>query len=169
MLYEGNEDFLREYELRTTNSFLDFHSLIQDSVSFSNKELASFFICDGEWNRRLEITLLDMQDEAAEEGTEPVMSMDRALLRDFMEEPRQRIIYEYDFLNPKSFFIELTAVAKDDPEREYPRCLYSRADLSPELPAEEDEQLEVLDPEDLDELLRDLGADFPEGDLETEG
>ncbi|HRY99513.1 MAG TPA: hypothetical protein P5550_10710 [Bacteroidales bacterium] len=158
MLSEANEDFLREFELKASNSFLEFHELIQQTVKFSTLELASFFICDGGWNRMTEITLLDMQEaNPDEEGYEPPLMMKDALLRDYMEEPRQRIVYEYDFLRPKTFYIEMNGIAKAEEGTAYPRCVYSRGEpLEPQVRDEEDdfENIEIADIEDLmlDEL-----------------
>ncbi len=173
MLLEGNDHFMREYELRATDHFESFHQLIHDTVKFQAHELASFFICDGEWNRTKEITLLDMRDEAQEEESqEQILVMKDALLRDYMEEPRQRLIYEYDFLRPKTFYIELSGIGKDLSGTEYPRCIYSRGDIEVATPAVdpesefddllEDEDLEGNDNLDLDGLedfLNDMGGD----------
>lgn len=173
MLMEGNDTFMREYELKVTDSFESFHNLIQSTVKFKTLELASFFICDSEWSRMQEITLLDMVDAPQTEDDIPlaeVITMNEALLKDFMEEPRQRIIYEYDFLKPKTFYIELSGIVKSDADGVFPRCTYSRGEAESIAPPslDENEPEELLEDEDyaddfqidgLDELLRDLGTD----------
>lgn len=163
MLSEANEDFMREYELRSSQSFLDFHELILQTVKFSTLELASFFICDGLWNRQTEITLLDMQDANPEdEHYQPPLMMKDALLKDYMEEPRQRIIYEYDFLNPKTFYVEMHGIGKAEVGVDYPRCLYSRGEPLEPKPLDDDEAFENIEIADLDELLTDLEEDVIE-------
>ena len=166
MLSEANEEFLREYEFKATQTFLDFHEIIMETVKFPTQELASFFICDGEWNRLSEITLLDMQDAniGDEEYIPPLMMAD-SRLKDYMEEPRQRIVYEYDFLNPRTFYIEMNAISKDQGDVVYPRCLYSRGEPLEPKPIEIEEEIQGIEEEELDELLRDLGG----GLIEEEG
>lgn len=166
MLSEVNEDFLREYELKSGSSFLDFHKLIQDTVKFQGNELASFYICDSEWNRRTEITLLDM-DEGEDNDQQDILLMSGTKLKEFMEEPRQRVIYEYDFLNPKTFYIELKGILKDDPKIDYPHCSFSTGEAEPPKPPEEDleeEDLNEIGIKEIDKLLRDLGAGSDEED-----
>lgn len=171
MLSEVNEDFLREFEIQAKANFLDLHELIQNSVNFKGNELASFFICDGEWNRRTEITLLDMEEGEKEEKAN--LLMDKTSLMEQMNEPRQRIVYEYDFLNPKTFYIELKAIGKEEEGVEYPRCSFSVGEPEAPKPAEEDdisdeaEEIEDSGITEIDKLLRELGSGMnEEGDSE---
>jgi hypothetical protein len=160
MLSEANEDFLREYELKAAQTFLEFHELIQETVKFSSRELASFFICDGEWNRHTEITLLNMEEpNPNDEQYQPPLMMADALLRDYMEEPRQRIIYEYDFLNPKTFYLEMKGLSSEEAGVTYPRCLFSKGEPLETKILDEDEGFENIEVADLDDLLTDLEDD----------
>lgn len=172
MLSESNDDFLREYEIKSSSRFLDFHLLIQDTVKFLGNELASFYICDSQWNPITQITLLDMVDEDPEKDLEgydaqEILVMHKSLLMDFMEEPRQRLIYEYDFLKPKTFYIELKGIVKEEAGVSYPRCTFSVADPEPPKPIDDDEDdiLEVLEDieiSEIDQLLDDMGGAMPE-------
>lgn len=63
ILFEDQNVFIRDIEIKDDNSFEDFHNIIQESVNLGGNELASFFICDNEWNKISEITLIDMADE----------------------------------------------------------------------------------------------------------
>ncbi len=64
MLHEDQEDFLRDFDILASQSFADFHQIIKQSVELSGNELASFFVCDRNWRKKKEITLINMQDDA---------------------------------------------------------------------------------------------------------
>jgi len=158
MLYGENEDFVRDFELKATQNFEDFHKLIAESVDLNPEELSSFHICDQKWNKKTEITLIDMlEGEDAEPENSTVQEtyvMHNALIRDFINEPRQRLLYEHDFLNMKTFFIELLSVYKIKEDGIYPRCAFKRGTVS-------DLQDEVnMIEEDDEELRKQLIQDF---------
>ena len=61
--FEDNEDVVRVIEVKSTQTFLDLHNAIQDSVGFDKSQLASFYVSDDQWKKGLEITLEQMGDE----------------------------------------------------------------------------------------------------------
>ena len=84
-------------------------------------ELASFFICDGKWNRKKEITLVDMSDED-DEANAPLV-MNQCKLAESIDDPHQKMIYVYDFLNFYEFNVELLKIIPTDKKIRYPRCV----------------------------------------------
>ena len=158
MLFGENEDFVRDYEIQANQTFKDFHKIIVDSVGLDEHELSSFHICDQKWNKLKEITLIDMLDgEEMNEDNEPVeetFTMQNAIVRDFINEPRQRLLFEYDFLSMKTFFLELLSVFKQKDDTTYPRCTFKRSAIL-------DMKAEVnIDEEDDEELRKQLIQDF---------
>ncbi|NLJ83205.1 MAG: plasmid pRiA4b ORF-3 family protein [Bacteroidales bacterium] len=140
LLFDDVEDFVRDYEILAKQTFKDFHQCIIDSIQGLNpEELASFYICDRKWNKRNEITLMDMsidQDDEEEElrdeeegEVQPTITMDEARISDFIDDPHQRIIYEHDFLNIRTFYIELLKSYEAKPDKTYPVCIHSSAEL----------------------------------------
>jgi hypothetical protein len=134
MLYGENEDFVRDFEIKATQNFEDFHKLITESVNLNPEELSSFHVCDQKWQKKTEITLIDMlEGEDTESGTIPGQEthvMRHSLIRDFINEPRQRLLYEHDFLSMKTFFIELLSVFKIKEEGIFPRCTLKRGAIN---------------------------------------
>jgi hypothetical protein len=63
MIVEDQDDFVRDYEIRSNQTFSQLYNIIRQTVTLKGNELASFFICDSKWRKKKEITLLDMQDE----------------------------------------------------------------------------------------------------------
>lgn len=158
MLYGENEDFVRDYEIQANQTFKDLHKVITESVGLDEHELASFHICDQKWNKLIEITLIDMlAGEEINEENGPMAEtyiMQNAIVRDFINEPRQRLLFEYDFVNMKTFFLELLSVFRQKDEATYPRCSFKRSALM-DLTSEVD-----INEEDDDELRKQLIQDF---------
>lgn len=163
LLSDIYEEFVRDIEIQAAQTFLDFHTAINQCVKLNGQELASFHICDQKWNKLQEITLIDMIgiDEPDEERktVEETFIMKDAVVRDFINEPHQRLLYEYDFLNLSTFYIELLSVHKQKDDGPYPRCTYSKGTVEqqpiPELILEEDEELNGELITDIDDLLDD--------------
>jgi hypothetical protein len=168
LLSVENDEFVRDIEIRANQTFKEFHDIISQNVKMNGNELASFHICDQSWTKHKEITLLDMRMEIEPEGTndetlapvEDIYLMENSRISDFIEEPHQRMVYEYDFLDMTTLFIELTGVWKlKDENVIYPQCTYSEGDLAtqpvPRVIAEEDSEMTEELLADFDELLDD--------------
>lgn len=160
VFYDDVEDFIRDIEILSHDNFESFHQILYQSIGLKGNELASFFICDVKWNKQKEITLIEMGDDAFtnepeyEEGDDfstksnlPRAVMKDSVLKDFITDPHQHIIYEYDFLNTKTFYMELMKILPKQDGVEYPRCSYASKELPKEvqnwnIPNPEDDFLE---------------------------
>ena len=60
--------------------------------------------------------------------------MKESVLKTFISDPHQHIIFEYDFLNPKIFYIELLKTLQAEDGVEYPRCTNAVKTLPKETP-----------------------------------
>ena len=181
--YDEVEDFVRDIEILSNDNFENFHKILLSSIGLDGQELASFYICDSKWNKQKEISLMDMGDDSEkedpeyEEGDEfslrsklPISVMKDSLLKDFITDPHQHIMYEYDFLNPKVFYIELLKVLTAEEGVQYPRCTNKVKELPKQM-----KQQPLPNPDDgFDELLEeedDMEGGFEEGydDLDLNG
>lgn len=174
--FDEVEDFVRDVEILANDNFESFHKLIYDCTGLKGNEFAAFSICDQKWNKQKEITLFDTSDDDAyvDESPDyededqystksnlPKFVMSEALLKDFITDPHQHIMYEYDFMNPKVFYIELQKALQTDSADEFPRCTYKKEELPKErlqvkLDDPDDLELEDFDNEDeLDDLFGD--------------
>lgn len=172
LLFEEQDDFLRDFDILATQTFLDFHNIIVESVELKGNELASFFICDRNWRKKKEITLIDMQqndedqlidqdeDEKANARLNkiPAFEMAKVKIKDIIDDPHQRLLFEYDFLNPKTFYIELMKIIDADVNEKYPRCSKSTGKLLPSvvsnLPFIADDASEITLPGEFDEITQ---------------
>lgn len=99
-------NFAREIEIDSESSFLQLRNVILDSVDYTKDELDSFFICDDDWSRNEEITLEDMGSSSDQD----VWLMDDTPLSEFLEEEGQKLIFMFDYMTERSFFMELKEI-----------------------------------------------------------
>ena len=100
-------NFSREIEVDSDNTFLQLRNAILDSVGFTKDELDSFFLCDDEWNKEEEITLEDMGDTSSDHD---IWLMEETPVGELVEEEGQRLIFEFDYLTQRAFFMELKEI-----------------------------------------------------------
>ena len=176
ILFEEQEDFLRDIEIKPGQTFKDFHDIILQSVDIESNELASFFICDPGWNKQREITLIDMGVKAPDTDFDeddgkpvevpiPVMIMEDVKIREVIDDPHQRMLFEYNFLNPTTFFIELMKIVEGDPKKVYPVCVKKEGTMTPTAAPN---FLSFLDDPDEEAMLGELDKLIESGELEEE-
>ncbi|HPE86698.1 MAG: hypothetical protein PHU97_09940 [Bacteroidales bacterium] len=152
LLTDEHDDFVRDIEFCEDQTFYDFYLAILQTTTLAGNELSSFFVCDPDWEKQAEITLLDMhgpEESSLEDGIMKQYVMLDAYIEDFITHPRQRFLYEYDFLNPVTFFIELIEVTESRKDVMYPYCSYRKGLLkqscNEEAPANGNEDLDEAD------------------------
>ena len=100
------DDFRREIQIDSEATFLDFHRAILKSAGYADDQMTSFFICDDNWEKETEVTLEDM-------GTSSEMDswiMEETPLDELLEDEKQHLLYIFDPLADRAFFIELTEI-----------------------------------------------------------
>lgn len=97
------DNFSREIEIDSEASFLQLRNAILDSVEYSKDELDSFFLCDEDWQKEEEITLEDM-DTSSDRDT---WLMESTPLYEMIEEEGQKLIFVFDYLTERCFFMEM--------------------------------------------------------------
>lgn len=106
LLSDEVDDFRREIKIDADDTFLGLHKAIIKSVDFKDEEMSSFFICDDNWEKEKEITLVEM-DTSPEEDS---YVMNDCVLNDFLEDEGQKIMYVFDYMTERAFFIELREI-----------------------------------------------------------
>lgn len=110
------DDFIFEIAIDSKVRFVDLHSFIQKELSFDSSQITSFFITDADWNKEIEITLLDMMEESDWHKV-----MDQVSLEDLLSQTRQRLLYTFDVFADRVLFMELTAMEEGNLQK--PVCL----------------------------------------------
>lgn len=106
ILSDEVDDFKREIKIDANATFFDLHDAIIKSVNFKEGEMSSFFLCDDNWEKETEITLVEM-DTSSEEDS---FVMDGCVLNDFLEDEKQKLMYVFDYMTERAFFIELAEI-----------------------------------------------------------
>ena len=98
------ENFKREIKIDADASFLDLKNAICDSVDYDKNQMSSFFICSSNWEKDKEITMEDMGSDSSED----VYLMEDTLLSDLIDDEGQRLLYVFDYMTDRAFFMEMT-------------------------------------------------------------
>lgn len=100
-------NFSREIEIDSEDTFLSLRNAILESVDYTKDELDSFFLCNDDWERQEEITLEDMGNSSSDTDS---WLMENTPLSELIEDEGQRLVFEYDYLTERSFFMELKEI-----------------------------------------------------------
>jgi hypothetical protein len=106
LLSDEVEDFRRDIEIDSDATFFDLHKAILAATGYKDDQMTSFFICDDRWEKETEITLEDMGSRSDEDS----WIMRETVIGDMVEEEKQRLLYVFDPLADRVFFIELSKI-----------------------------------------------------------
>jgi hypothetical protein len=112
VIIDTEEDVFRDIEMSAQSTFHQLHETILHSFQFEKGEMASFYLSNDEWEKGLEIPLMDMG--------EGVVSMENALLSEMLQSAGNKVLYVYDFLRMWIFYIEVMEVLEADANQVYP-------------------------------------------------
>jgi len=99
-------NFKREIQISSEATFLDLHRAILDATQFTRDEMCSFFICDDDWRKKIEITLVDMGASTEVD----IYLMEDTMLEELLEDEQQKLLYVFDYLYERAFFMELSEI-----------------------------------------------------------
>ena len=122
LISNEQDGFIRDFEVLANQTFFQFHMAIQDNLHFDKTQIASFFICSNNWEKEQEITLFELSDEESAK----VITMDNALVGDYIQQVHDKMIYVFDVFNERLFFIELVKITKPDTSQHYPLCSFEK-------------------------------------------
>ncbi|WP_107037486.1 IS1096 element passenger TnpR family protein [Brumimicrobium mesophilum] len=121
-------EVFRDILINDDFNFEHFYNTILDAFGFSNDQMASFFVSDEDWNKGEEISLMDMSFGQLDEEEAPV-EMNSLLLKERIENTKQRFILVHDFLSMWIFLIELHEIT--DEEVEHPQLILEVGEIPP--------------------------------------
>ena len=103
ILSDEVDNFSREITIDSEATFLDLQNVILDSVNYTKDQITSFFICDEDWGKKTEISLIEMDTSSDVDS----WVMDRTRLSELLDEEKQRLLFVFDNLTERAFFMEL--------------------------------------------------------------
>lgn len=120
LLSDEAENFRRDIEIDSEASFHELHKAILDAVEYPDDQMTSFFICNNNWIKEVEITLEDMGSRSDEDN----YVMSETIIGDLIEEEKQRLVYVFDPLGDRVFYMELSKIEFGQ-DLDAPRCVKS--------------------------------------------
>ncbi|MDH6533971.1 hypothetical protein D0T51_03050 [Parabacteroides sp. 52] len=106
ILSDEVDDFKREIKIDAEASFLDLHDTLLDSVGYTKDQMTSFFVCDDDWSKKTEITLMEM-DTSSEVDS---YIMEDTRLEELLEDEHQKLLFVFDYMTERAFFMELREI-----------------------------------------------------------
>ena len=124
MLSDENDNFVRDYEIRGDQTLRDLHELILESLDYESC-MSSFFTSNEQWERQREFTLVDMGEHSAQAP----LSMERTTLDEVVRSERQRLIYLFDMMGDRAYYLELIGLDREQEDGSYPREVFARGEV----------------------------------------
>jgi hypothetical protein len=115
---DHKDEVFRDVVISNESNFETFYQAIMSAFEFKGDQMASFYVSNDEWDKGHEINLMDMSyDDDALDAPSNVMN--KAILKDFVEEPDQKFILVYDFMRMWIFLIELIGYEAESPKEAF--------------------------------------------------
>jgi len=166
IISDENPVFFRDLVADASDTFLEFHQILQKELGYDPTQLASFFITNHQWEKQQEITLIDMMPDPGVN----TFTMDQVTLGEHLHEPTQRMIYVFDFFSNRAFFIELIETSDEISSKNTPFIGHSEGEAPAQLALDrlldEEEDDKLFEGDDQEDLrLDDLDLDTLNGGM----
>ncbi|MDD4378936.1 MAG: hypothetical protein WAO94_00630 [Dysgonamonadaceae bacterium] len=122
------ENFKREIKIDADATFYDLYKAIIDCTGYSDKEMASFVLCDDNWRKEMEITLVKMDTSSDEDS----YSMEECVLSDYLEEEKQKLMFVFDYFTERALYMELSEIIPGKKLKQ-PLCTLSKGEAPPQI------------------------------------
>ena len=107
ILSDEADDFKREIKIDSESTFLDLQNAILDSVGYTKDQMTSFFICDDDWSKKTEITLVEM-DTSSEEDSYVMADTEAQAIFCFSPPEREKIFFPSRLSISNCFAVDFT-------------------------------------------------------------
>lgn len=154
VIIDTEQDVFRDIEIKSNETFFQLHQAILNAFQFSDGEMASFYVSDENWEKGLEIPLMDMG-----EGT---TGMDNTPIHELVAAAGDKFLYVYDFMRMWIFYVEVMELKEGSIKKGNHHVVLSFGDA----PKQEDKEMEMM----FDDLMveEELNAEGEEEQEEDE-
>lgn len=128
---QEEEDFILEIQIRSDHTFFDLHKSYQKALNYDEKQMASFYLTNNEWEKEKEINLFDMYEDN-HNGNE-LLKMEDTLLEDILHAEKSKLLYVHDFFYERAFFIELIKISDEIINNFSPECIRLEGKIPPQV------------------------------------
>jgi len=125
---DKNEVF-RDILISDSDNFESFYRAILKAYNFTEEQMASFYISNHNWDKGFELSLFDMTFGESEDQILPAV-MNTSIIKEYIQDPDQKMILVHDFLRMWMFLVELIGVESETPE--VPKTVLSIGDAPSE-------------------------------------
>ncbi|WP_342645726.1 hypothetical protein [Mucilaginibacter sp. CSA2-8R] len=119
--FEDYDDVSREVDIKSTQTFVDLHQAIHQSIGFNPDYSSSFYISNDQWTKGEEIAFKPNERKASR----GITLMENAKLSNFIDDPHQKFYYTSNFERPFDFHVELVKILDETPGVSYPATVKS--------------------------------------------
>jgi hypothetical protein len=123
MLSDENDNFVRDFEVSHEMNLLELHNFIITSIEYDDC-MASFYTADEQWQPLQEFSLMDLGEEQFDGAP---MAMEKVSLAELVVSECNRLIYQFDMIADRAFYLEVVSASEPNPELEYPRVSFENA------------------------------------------
>ena len=122
MLSDESDHFVRDFEVYPDITLSQFSDFVLEALHYEPC-MVSIFKADEEWRPIEEFSEIDLGDDLPGAPR----AMDKVRLMDVTSDFHERIIYTFDMLNNRSYYIELLDMQRPNSDLEYPRLAFAHA------------------------------------------
>lgn len=122
MLSDESDNFVRDFEVYPDMTLTEFHHFILEALEYDNC-MVSIFKSDAEWRPVEEFSEIDM----GEDMPGVPRCMDNVTLMEVNNQFNDRLIYTFDMLNGRSYYLELIDMQRPQEDLTYPRVAFEHA------------------------------------------
>ena len=124
--YEDHEDVFRYIEIKSSQSFLELHTAIQQAIGFDNSKSATFYMSDDYWRKEDQISVENSSEDTLQKGKKKADDLKKKkTIADHIDNPHQRFVYVFDPEKEWTFLLELLKIIPEDKAASYPQCIKS--------------------------------------------
>lgn len=166
ILSDEVDNFVREIEINSDATFLELNNAILASVDYQTDQMTSFFHCMNGWEKYEEITLVEMDTNSENDS----FTMDSTHIDEFVTDEEDRLMFVFDILTERAFFIELKEMKSGALKKA--QCVRAQGKAPKQITSEEEFLQDALGQSGKgmmldDDFYGDTG--FNEDELESEG
>jgi hypothetical protein len=99
VIMDTEQDVFRDLEIAADQNFMQLHKAILSAFQFTEGEMASFYLSDENWEKGMEIPLMDMG--------EGQVAMENTVLSEMVVAAGDKLLYVYDFMRMWIFYVEV--------------------------------------------------------------
>ena len=122
MLSDESDNFVRDFEVYPDMTLTEFHHFILRALRY-DECMVSIFKSDADWQLVEEFSEIDM----GEDIPDAPRCMDKVRLMEVTNDFHDRLIYTFDMINDRSFYLELVDMQRPQAGLSYPRVAFEHA------------------------------------------